>query len=368
MPPTTRALYRALQSLCKQVDNKPWLRLLGSSELASLRGCRPAVYCDRSASGLPSGFAKMPDRSTGIGKVPDSAYELCRAMNLCCQRDSRYGCFPCTSPQATLVPFTPVCRALFRSEATSVHEVEEYKSFGFTMLNELSMMLSWADQFMGSSSGFVVPPEKQQRKQCPVNERATNKPLGEALKLCTQGEMAALSGDWNKAYRCFEASARRCVTAESLAALAWLHTHPSGQGQQHALELLDDALIIDPTHGRALFEKATILSRQGHFDTAAGAFDMSKRAPYDKVASQRVGRADYLPEAYLQHGQMLCERGYTDGAMAQYLMAAHLKMDQKVLKIVLELWEMRKTMLRRGSKTQAQTQKVPDGVQYILTC
>ena len=51
---------------------------------------------------------------------------------------------------------------------------------------------------------------------------------------------------------------------------------------------------------------------------------------------------------------MLCERRYLDGALplAQYLMAAHLKMDPMVLKRVTELWEMRRSMMQHGKAKQ----------------
>ena len=85
--------------------------------------------------------------------------------------------------QVAHVAFTPVCRALFRSGASE--EVEEYKSVGFMMLRELSMMLSWAEQFMGSASGFVLPAESRRCQQFKDVERSGNRALDEALQLCT---------------------------------------------------------------------------------------------------------------------------------------------------------------------------------------
>ena len=88
------------------------------------------------------------------------------------------------------------------------------------------------------------------------------------------------------------------MTAECLTALAWLHTHPAhGQGDKHALELLDDTLAIDPAHGSARFEQATILGRQGHFDEATKCYDLSKQAPYFKT----VLNESFSAELHVSH-------------------------------------------------------------------
>ena len=85
--------------------------------------------------------------------------------------------------QVAHVAFTQVCRALFRSGATAPEEVEEYKTFGFMMMSELSMMLSWAEQFMGSSSGFVLPAESRRCHQFTDAERSGNRAF---VVICTQ--------------------------------------------------------------------------------------------------------------------------------------------------------------------------------------
>ena len=76
-------------------------------------------------------------------------------------------------------------------------EVEEWNSFGFVLLKELSTVLGWGAQHM--DGGFVHPGSPQQRDSSLISRSEE-----EALRLWEDGDLAAVRGDLNGAYAKYE--------------------------------------------------------------------------------------------------------------------------------------------------------------------
>lgn len=354
MQPVPRVLYRNLYGLCRNIDTFPHLRILCALELALLRGCRPLVYRDR---GTPreSGYAVLLDpEESRRHLVPDLAYSRLKLANICQSRDSRYGEYPEPNPQASNVAFTPVCRGLF-TEHVETGAVRQWLEFGQAVTTALRTVVGWAEINMGESFVWPCADEEQSDEAVQSNE---------ALKLWKKGEHAASKGDLATAFRCYDASAKSNLTPHSLTGLAWLHTSSVGQGDEHALELLDLAISLDEEYGNAHFHRGLILRRQSDVEGASAAFNQAKMARiYDwteRETENGVVKIGGRSRAYTEHGQMLLELGYIDAGIAQLVMALHQDMNARdskgktVLTKLTNFWNKRKSIYRKKQDPCAQ--------------